>query len=105
MFWVLVLRFSSKKCFFGHPCGFFYPMLENANFCMGVHPPRRGRVGLRKLALHITFALHLCISFFLYVGEFCAEFGPVSALLRQSWKVDPREKIGRKSTLERSKIT
>jgi len=34
----------------------------------GVHPPRRGRVGLRKLALHITFALHLRTSPFLQLG-------------------------------------
>ena len=49
----------------------------------GVHPPRRGRVGIRKLALHITFALHLRTSPFLQLGEFSAEFGPVSTLLRQ----------------------
>ena len=47
----------------------------------GVHPPRRGRVGIRKLALHITFALHLRTSPFLQLGEFSAEFGPVSTLL------------------------
>ena len=34
----------------------------------GVHPPRRGRVGIRKLALHITFALHLRTSPFLQLG-------------------------------------
>ena len=47
----------------------------------GVHPPRRGRVGIRKLAPHITFALHLRTSPFLQLGEFSAEFGPVSTLL------------------------
>ncbi len=34
----------------------------------GVHPPRRGRVGLGKPALHITFALHLRTSPFLQLG-------------------------------------
>ena len=34
----------------------------------GVHPPRRGRVGIRKLALHTTFALHLRTSPFLQLG-------------------------------------
>ena len=47
----------------------------------GVHPPRRGRVGIRKHARHITFALHLRTSPFLQLGEFSAEFGPVSTLL------------------------
>ena len=47
----------------------------------GVHPPRRGRVGLRKHSSHITFALHLRTSPFLQLGEFSAEFGPVSTLL------------------------
>ena len=47
----------------------------------GVHPPRRGRVGVGKLARHIAFALHLRTSPFLQLGEFSAEFGPVSTLL------------------------
>ena len=34
----------------------------------GVHPPRRGRVGIRELALHIAFALHLRTSPFLQLG-------------------------------------
>ena len=34
----------------------------------GVHPPRRGRVGVGKLAPHITFALHLRTSPFLQLG-------------------------------------
>ena len=34
----------------------------------GVHPPRRGRVGIREHARHITFALHLRTSPFLQLG-------------------------------------
>ena len=35
---------------------------------LGVHPPRRGRVGVGKHAPHITFALHLRTSLFLQLG-------------------------------------
>ena len=34
----------------------------------GVHPPRRGRVGVGQLAPHTTFALHLRTSPFLQLG-------------------------------------
>ncbi len=59
----------------------------------GVHPPRRGRVGIGKHVSHTTFALHLRTSPFLQLGEFSAEFGPVSTLLGNLRGVDFRSKI------------
>ena len=48
--------------------GILLPQATEIRSGPGVHPPRRGRVGLRKLALHITFALHLRTSPFLQLG-------------------------------------
>ena len=70
----------------------------------GVHPPRRGRVGLRKLALHITFALHLRTSPFLQLGEFSAEFGPVSTLLGnlRGTKIHPTNPESAQKSIQKS---
>ena len=51
------------RCNFGTI--FDFPGVPKSAPGRGLRAPRRGRVGVRKLGLHITFALHLCTCSFL----------------------------------------